>query len=315
MANLATEIIDTINSRSLSETLTELIKYAKSINDKELEHWVKLESNGYHDVNSEYKKEDRVPEYRKVVGRYLTHIGQPIIIENPKLHYLNHYYIRTSVAELETYSKNSFVQFQDIKTIALIQKHINFPASKYEFHTNQITGVFNAIKSEIIDKLYGKHLSDKDDLNILPLVTRKIFLSKSYDKSDKEINEIFENVLNALNISYVVAKKYEAKSIVEKVNNKLDNCDFLIGIYVKRYEDPERKKILTTQWLVRELSYMNGQKKDFIALVEEGVNDIAGFDKEREVVYFNRNDKQKIIESINKFLEALIFHGIIKPIN
>lgn len=46
----------------------------------------------------------------------------------------------------------------------------------------------------------------------------------------------------------------------------LSECEFLVGIYVMRYEDPGKSKFVTSQWLMRETFTAHGQSKKFIAL-------------------------------------------------
>ena len=92
----------------------------------------------------------------------------------------------------------------------------------------------------------------------------------------------------------------------------LSECDFLIGIYVVRYEDSGRGKVVTSQWLMRETFTAHGQGKKFIALVEEGVNDTAGLNIDKELIFFRRNNLASMQEATIKLLQALQWHGLLR---
>lgn len=139
----------------------------------------------------------------------------------------------------------------------------------------------------------------------------KVFVSKSFNLSDREINSYFERILNAAGIDTVTAENYTDESIPVRVERILSECDFLLGIYVVRYEDEKKEKVVTSQWLMRETFTAHGQGKKFIALVEEGVNDTGGLNIDKELIFFSRNGLQSMQEATIKLLEALKWHGLI----
>src|SRR5438105_4379968 len=104
----------------------------------------------------------------------------------------------------------------------------------------------------------------------------RIFVSKSFDLADRVVNSYFERIMLAAGLEIATAEEFTGESISCRVERILSECDFLVGIYVVRYEDSSKKKVVTSQWLMRETFTAHGQGKDFIALVEDGVNDTAG---------------------------------------
>lgn len=172
-----------------------------------------------------------------------------------------------------------------------------------------ITDLFNrgATKIEIFDPPITIYRKDYDKIIKSPL----IFVSKSFEDNDKEINKYFENILNALNIEFINAEKYAGIPIENKVEDLISKCDFLIGIYVKRYENAEKGRVLTSQWLIRETHFAKAKGAKLIILVEEGVTDIGGLESDIELIYFNRGDLKSMQHSTVRFLEALRWHKII----
>ena len=96
----------------------------------------------------------------------------------------------------------------------------------------------------------------------------KIFVSKSFDPADRDVNSYFERIMKALGLQVLTAEDFTGESISVRVERLLAECDFLIGIYVIRYEDSKKSKVVTSQWMMRETFTAHGQGKQFIALVE-----------------------------------------------
>ena len=111
----------------------------------------------------------------------------------------------------------------------------------------------------------------------------KIFVSKSFDIADRDINSYFERLMLAAELDIATAEDYTGESIPQRVERILSECDFLVGIYVLRYEDQEKNKIVTSQWIMRETFTAHGQGKQFIALVEDGVSDTGGLNIDKEL--------------------------------
>ena len=134
----------------------------------------------------------------------------------------------------------------------------------------------------------------------------KIFVSKSFDLADREINSYFERIMIAAGLEIATAEDYTGESIAQRVERILSECGFLVGIYVIRYEDSEKNKIVTSQWLMRETFTAHGQGKQFIALVEDGVNDTGGLNIDKELIFFDRNNVVRIQEATIKFFRVIL---------
>jgi len=316
---LRQKIIEETSVTCLSESLTELILLAQEIQDAELERWAKLESDGYVEHNPAMRKEDAVPEYRTVAGRYMDYFNRPLVIEDPELHSIQQVRLWHSVAELEGYANaEGWVSLIQPDQIALLKKHLDVDVYKFVFSPVAIKGVLNAIRNQILERLRSGRFSaaaGPETPAIAQTARRIIFVSKSFAPEDEELNGYFEGILRALRVPFETAEKYAGVSVPQKVDERLRKCDFLIGIYVKRYEDKSRRKVLTTQWLIRETGFVKGEGKDLIALVEEGITDLAGLDAEKELILFDRMDKDKMLRATVRFLEALVFHGFVRDVS
>jgi hypothetical protein len=140
----------------------------------------------------------------------------------------------------------------------------------------------------------------------------RLFVSKSFDLADRPINSYFERVMGAAGLDIATAEDFTGESIPQRVERILSECDFLVGIYVVRYEDSATKKVVTSQWIMRETFTAHGQGKNFIALVEDGVNDIAGLQMDKELIFFRRGDLTSMQEATIRFIQALRWYGLIK---
>lgn len=137
-------------------------------------------------------------------------------------------------------------------------------------------------------------------------------MSKSFEIADRQVNSYFERLMLAAGVEIATAEEYTDEPIPMRVERVLSECDFLVGIYVIRYEDVERKKVVTSQWLMRETFTAHGQGKKFIALVEDGVNDTAGLNLDKELIYFRRDDLGSMQEATIKFVQALHWHKLVR---
>lgn len=140
----------------------------------------------------------------------------------------------------------------------------------------------------------------------------RIFVSKSVALADREVNLYFERVMKAVGLQIATAEEYTGEPISVRVERILSECDFLVGIYVIRYKDTQKKKIVTSQWLMRETYTAHGQGKQFIALVENGVSDTGGLNIDKELIFFKRCDVISMQEATIKLLQALRWHGLIR---
>ncbi|MGE0568701.1 MAG: TIR domain-containing protein [Bacteroidia bacterium] len=245
-------ILDNINSRPLSETFIDIIKFTKSKENIDLQRWVKLEANGYIDTNSAFRGDD-VPDYRKVAGQYCDTYGRPLTFEDPALEFFNHYPIRNAIVELEEYAKaKSLVQLKDMKYINYINNKFNVDVVTYEFDPKQIFGILNAIKSEVLERFDGYTISENEGTSPQivsnPNGKGKIFISHSV--IDKEIvQEFTENVLQlglgikvddeVFNISIEDAGIKTSEDFKKRIESELKYAKTVILFITENYKKSE----------------------------------------------------------------------------
>ena len=145
---------DLRTSDSLSKLLPSVLIIAKKLGDKGLEKWTLLELNGYFSHNEALTKEVEVPEYRTVPGQYHDIHDRPLIVQDPKLHFVNEYRLRHGVSELEKLQKSEdFLSFKDQKFIGLIKDHLGVKVHSFSFSPTSIIGILDGIRTALINKL------------------------------------------------------------------------------------------------------------------------------------------------------------------
>lgn len=161
--------------------------------------------------------------------------------------------------------------------------------------------------------MYRERIQNFWEINELETATKSTivpFVSMSFDKNDKDINEYVTGILDALQIDFETGERYYKGSIPEKVQSRIRSSDLFISILVKR-DKIEGGGYAAPSWLHKELGIAQGVEKDVIAWVEHDIKDIAGLNYEKEVIYFERDDANEIEKATIKFLEALKEHKLI----
>ena len=86
----AEKIIDWIQKHSiekpLSQVLPHALQLAKLIEDRDLEHWIRMELYGYSEEGG-MTENDTVPEYRAITGMHMDRYNQALRIDDPELSY------------------------------------------------------------------------------------------------------------------------------------------------------------------------------------------------------------------------------------
>ena len=162
-------------------------------------------------------------------------------------------------------------------------------------------------------KAYRERIQNFWEINELETATKSTivpFVSMSFDKNDKDINEYVTGILNALRIDFETGERYYKGSISEKVQSRIRSSDLFISIFVKR-DKIESGGYTTPSWLHKELGIAQEAQKDVIAWVERDIKDMAGLNYEKELIYFERDDAGEIEKATIKFLEALKEHKLI----
>lgn len=145
---------DLRTSVSLSKVLPSVLIMAKQLDNNELEKWTLLELNGYYSQNKAFTKEVEVPDYRTVPGQYHDIHDRPLIIQDPKLHFVNEYRLRHGVSELEKLQNSEgFLSLQDQNFIGLIKDHLGVEVHSFSFSPTSIIGILDGIRTALINKL------------------------------------------------------------------------------------------------------------------------------------------------------------------
>jgi len=173
----------------------------------------------------------------------------------------------------------------------------------YRTHIDQCISLLGIYRDKI-ENFWGNEDEKKMRTEVVP------FVSMSFDPSDESINNYITGILDALQIDYKTGERYSKESIPEKVKTRIKNSNLFIGIFVKR-DEITRGGYAAPAWLIKELGIASGAGKEIIAWVEEDINDIAGLNYEKEVIYFEREKLIAMERATIKFLEALREHNLI----
>lgn len=192
--------------------------------------------------------------------------------------------------------------FGDIMELFNQHSRVVYFASKADFHTTSvITGFDEAVRSAIRGPIFRRDDGDTDPI--------KVFVSKSFDPQDEAINTRFESVLDSLGVKYITGESYSAGSIPEKIEGRILESRTVVAICVSEIVDGKRQA-LPPPWIVREVSFAEARDRRPIILSERGVS--TPWPMDHELILFNREDESDLTQATNKFLSALVAHGLIR---
>lgn len=206
-------IIERAKSEKLSLVMPDLIHFATELNNSEFKKWILLEYNGYFNTNPLLEESTVVPEYRIVPGQFFDIYNRPLIIQDPKLTFVNTIRLRNGITELENYSaENKFFEIMDAGLNKLINDNLNVTVNSFSFHSSSVVGVLDSIRSQLITKLL--------DLKILSVPLKQVFdESLFHPLVNKVAGKLFEDgyYRNAILDTYI--------SLVEAVKTKSGKYD------------------------------------------------------------------------------------------
>jgi hypothetical protein len=153
-STLYREVRAKASTAPLNELLQSLVLLAGEVKDKEVEKWAKLELGGYLRENPEMNNEVVVPEYRTVVGLWHDRYGRPLVIDDPKLHFVNSHRLRNGVAELEKLSQEDGPHtLLDPAHADILHKELGVDVDRIIFGPREVVGVLSNIRTRFIDQL------------------------------------------------------------------------------------------------------------------------------------------------------------------
>ncbi len=153
--HLFIEITKEAYSAPLSLLLPKLLTLSKRLEFQDLENWTRLELEGYLSLNPSLTDDTIVPEYRTVAGTRSDEWARPLVITDPKLHFINEDRLRQGVAELERFaSLENDITVRDISRADIIKEVLKVDVTRFSFHPTAVEGVLSSIRSRMIDWLY-----------------------------------------------------------------------------------------------------------------------------------------------------------------
>jgi hypothetical protein len=149
------KLLDEAATAPLSQLLPRTLSLAHQTANSDLKEWARLEIDGYFGDNPAMTEDVTVPAYRTVAGQYTDEMGRPLVLRDPKLHFVNEDRLRHGVAELERLatSKQNLVTRDPTRSQMLLE-HLGVNVSQFSFHPAEIEGVLGRIRSELISRLH-----------------------------------------------------------------------------------------------------------------------------------------------------------------
>jgi hypothetical protein len=155
IASLYEELLSKMTSAPLGQTLPLALRLARELGDKAFEKWVRLELAGYLRDNVAMSEDVVVPEYRTVAGQHTDTNGRPLLIQDPKLYFVNEYRLRYGIEELEKMAgRTGTLAIQDPQTIQIIREGLKVDVHAFKFSPIAVSGILSNIRHRLSDWLY-----------------------------------------------------------------------------------------------------------------------------------------------------------------
>jgi hypothetical protein len=140
------------SSEPVSQVLPQIIRLAKLVGDKSVERWARMELFGY-SQDAGMTEDDKVPEYRAVVGQYYDGYDRPLNLPS-NLHFLNHYRFRYGVATLEEWAKKTEMQnIQDPGFIEIFERDLKVKVVRFCFSPLGLVEIVNNVRNHALYKI------------------------------------------------------------------------------------------------------------------------------------------------------------------
>lgn len=132
------------------------------------------------------------------------------------------------------------------------------------------------------------------------------FIGMSFTDEDTYLNTYVKELIESLGIEVVTGERPKADTISNKVKERIDSCDFFVGIFTRRDKIARKQKWTTSAWVIDEKAFAVGKNKKLILLKEQGVESIGGLQGDYEYIEFGRNALEKAALSIVQLFEVRI---------
>jgi hypothetical protein len=143
--------------------------------------------------------------------------------------------------------------------------------------------------------------SQKKDLfsvaSITPNPKLNFFFSHSFKEDDKQINDIFRNILLAFYIGFhEVEMDMRPQDKLTKARDGIKNSDYFFVLMTKRYlcyenDIKQRQFWKSSEWIQNEIGMAYSFKKKIISMVEMGIKDEGML---KDVTWCRNFDREKL---------------------
>ncbi len=166
MADDYERLLRDLGHAPLSRCLPGALHPALGANDAELATWIRLELLGYTGANPAMTSKTVVPEYRTVRGQRFDAFGRPLIIQNPRLSFVNEERLRDPVGELEGFVGKTGTLTKASSLAEVIRDTLDVEVTDFRFTPHSVEQVLANIRAQLVDRL----ASHRDRLRGAPSV-------------------------------------------------------------------------------------------------------------------------------------------------
>lgn len=143
----------------------------------------------------------------------------------------------------------------------------------------------------------------------------KIFLAHSFKSEDQATARTYIEFLEAQGHEVLTGEKAESKPVVEKVRERIKDCDIFIALFTKErpiYKEGFLHRVAGSikcfsfsLWVFHELSYAMGLGKKFIMIIEDSVLDaVPNFHGDTENIRFERSNPERSFKRLTQMFAA-----------
>jgi tetratricopeptide (TPR) repeat protein len=154
-------------------------------------------------------------------------------------------------------------------------------------------------RSNEMEKNDSKHVHDMHSVQQHVMLEGKILIDKtafvghSFSEKDVEVVSFFKEILAEMSVKCLSGEKAEAKSISDKVKERIQRAELFIGIFTQAEKIEGKDEWSTSSWVIEEKAYAQTLGKKLILIKENGISQIGGMQGDYEYVSFNRNELHK----------------------
>jgi hypothetical protein len=125
------------------------------------------------------------------------------------------------------------------------------------------------------------------------LIERTGFVGHSFAEVDAEVVSFFKALLGEMSVKCISGEAAEAKSVSEKVKERIKQAELFVGIFTRREKIEGKDQWNTGPWVIEEKTYAESLGKKLILLKETGISHIGGMQGDYEYIEFDRDNLHK----------------------